>query len=139
MTARTVPAVNSAGAHRFARFVVSGALNSVLTYGLYLLLLRTLAYQWSYSLAYVAGIALAYGLQRFFVFQRPGRAMAPLLVAMVYGLQYLLGLAVVWLWSSVWGLPQTLAPLAAMALAVPVGYVLNARVFQGPKTEGAKG
>lgn len=132
-------APHKAGVHRFARFVVSGVLNSVLSYGLYLLLLRTFAYQWSYTLAYVAGIVLAYALQRFFVFQRTGRAMAPLLVAMVYGLQYLLGLAVVWLWSSLLGLPQALAPLAAMALAVPVGYVLNAQVFRGPGPDGSKG
>ena len=50
----------------FARFLVSGGFNTLVTYGLYLLLLNVLSYRISYTIAYVAGIVLAYSLNRFF-------------------------------------------------------------------------
>ena len=116
---------------RFARFLVSGAFNTLLTYGLYLLLLQVLPYGWSYTLAYAAGIVLAYVLQRYFVFQRAGGRAAPFLVLLIYGVQYLLGLAAVWLWASVLGLPVWLAPLFAIALSLPVTFLLSSKVFRG--------
>lgn len=53
----------------FARFLVSGGFNTVVTYGIYLLLLNVLSYKTSYTIAYVAGIVLAYSLNRYFVFK----------------------------------------------------------------------
>ena len=116
----------------FARFVVSGGVNTALTYGLYLLLLQFFSYRISYTAAYAAGIALAYLLYRYFVFKASGGRYGPLWVALVYLLQYGLGLALVWLWVEGFYAPAVYAPLFAVAVSVPLTFVLSRWVFNTP-------
>lgn len=115
---------------RFVRFLLSGAFNTAVTYGLYLLLLNVLAYQASYTIAYVTGIVLAFVLNRFFVFQSHRGLTSIILFPTVYLAQYLLNLIVVWLWVDRLHLSDKLAPLAAIALSVPVTYGLSRHVFK---------
>lgn len=112
------------------RFGLSGGLNTVLTWGLYGLLLRWLPYGWSYSLAFAAGIALAYALGRYLVFRRPGVRGGPLWVALIYLGQYLLGLALVQVWVAWWQAPALWAPLFATALSLPLNFLLQRQVFR---------
>ncbi|WP_455925526.1 GtrA family protein [Pseudomonas putida] len=114
----------------FVRFLLSGAFNTAVTYGLYLLLLNVLAYQASYTIAYVTGIVLAFVLNRFFVFQSHRGLTSIILFPTVYLAQYLLNLIVVWLWVDRLHLSDKLAPLAAIALSVPVTYGLSRHVFK---------
>ena len=113
----------------FARFLVSGAANTAFTYVIYLVLLSWLPYWLSYSVAYASGIVLAYLMYRFFVFKRSGGRMGPLLVAGVYVLQYLSGLALVHLWVQWIAGPVELAPAFSILILVPLTYLLNRRVF----------
>lgn len=112
------------------RFGLAGGLNTLLTWGLYGLLLRWLPYGWSYSLAFAAGIALAYALGRYLVFQRPGVRGGLLWVALIYLGQYLLGLALVQVWVAWWQAPALWAPLFATALSLPLNFLLQRQVFQ---------
>ncbi len=111
------------------RFLASGGLNTLVTYIAYLVLLRWLPYQQSYSIAFASGIALAYVLNRYYVFRRPGGSLGPVYVAMIYAGQYLLGLLIVSAWVDWLGAPQKLAPLVAIAISLPLTYLFNARVF----------
>lgn len=54
---------------RFFRFIVSGGLNTAITYGIYLALLQLMPYQFSYTIAYVSGITISYVLSRSYVFR----------------------------------------------------------------------
>ena len=112
------------------RFLASGAANTLASYALYLLLLRFIPYQWAYSLAYAAGVALAYVLYRYYVFKASGGKLGPMLVVMIYCLQYCLGLGLVSIWGQWLGLPVVFAPVFAIALSMPVTYVLNRSVFR---------
>jgi putative flippase GtrA len=114
----------------FARFVASGVFNTLATYLVYLALLRVLPYHWSYTLAYAAGIVLAYALYRFFVFQRSGGRTAPLWVVGIHGVQYLLGLALVSLWCVGLDLPPPWAPAFALAFQVPLTFLASRWVFR---------
>ncbi len=114
----------------FVRFLVSGACNTLASWALYLVLLRFLPYGWSYTLAYAAGIGLAYVLYRYVVFQRTGGPLGLLWVALTYAVQYLLGLAAVWVWAGLLAWPVELAPLFAVGLTLPLTFVLNRRIFQ---------
>lgn len=125
-----LPGVARALGTPFLRFLFAGVLNTLLSYVVYLALLRVLPYGWSYTLSYLAGIGLAYVLQRYVVFQRSGGRAALLWVTLIYVLQYLLGMASVWFWVSVLAWPAELALLLAVGLTVPVTYLLNRRVFR---------
>jgi putative flippase GtrA len=111
------------------RFLASGGFNTLVTYLLYLLLLKWLPYQQSYSIAFASGIGLAYVLNRYYVFKRPGGPLGPLYVTMIYAGQYLLGLLIVSAWVDWLHAPPKLAPLIAIAISLPLVYLCNARVF----------
>ena len=61
--------ITSAMKARFIRFVFTGGVNTAVTYFIYLLLLQVLNYQVSYTIAFVSGIAIAFLLNKLFVFK----------------------------------------------------------------------
>lgn len=114
---------------KFFRFLLTGGLNTGLTYVLYLILLSFLPYVWSYSISYVCGIVLAFTMSRFFVFKEDQGVKSVLLFPLIYVVQYAVGILVVWFWVKKLLLPEYLAPLAAIALSLPLTYVLTKLVF----------
>jgi putative flippase GtrA len=113
-----------------ARFLMSGGFNTALTYGMYLGLLTFLPYQLSYTVSYLTGIVLAYVLNRFFVFKSHNGVRSALMMPVIYLMQYLLSLVVLWLWVEKLQLDSRLAPLAAIALTLPVTFVLSRLAFK---------
>jgi putative flippase GtrA len=121
---------------RPVRFLLSGAVNTGLTYLLYLGLLLVVPPAVAYTLAFVAGIALAYALSRAFVFQATGTRTTAALFPLVYVLQYLVSVVTVSIWVDVLHLDARLAPAVAIALTLPITYVLSRRLFLGRRTVG---
>ena len=119
----------------FVRFLVAGALNSALTYAVYLILLQAFSYWWAYSVSYVAGIFLSFVLNSLYVFRTPLRWQSLLPYPSVYLVQYLLGLAVVYVGVELLGWDERLMPVAALAVTVPVSFVLTRWVLRG-KSKG---
>jgi len=117
------------------RFLASGAANTVLSYLLYLLLLQWLDYLPAYTIAYAAGILLAYTLSLRFVFraQHSWRKLA--LFPLIYLVQYSLGATVLHLAVSRMDIPREWALLASIAVTVPVTFVLSRGLFRA--TNGA--
>lgn len=113
----------------FWRFLLSGGFNTVVTYMLYLLLELVLDYRASYTTAFIAGIALAYWLNRIYVFRVKGSRTAATLFPLVYLAQYSTGLMMVSLWVEILGFNARLAPLAAIAVTIPLTYILSRWVF----------
>lgn len=113
----------------FRRFLVSGAFNTGVTYGLYLVLLSFFSYRVSYSVSYLAGIVLAYELNRAFVFRARRSAMSMAVTPLIYLLQYALGLGIVTLAVGHLGLDARLGPIASIVFTVPVTFVLTRWVF----------
>ena len=114
------------------RYLAAGGVNTLLTYLLYWGLLWLMDYRLAYTLAFVAGILLSYGLLRHLVFARPGRRYALPWVAALYLLQFALGLLIVQLWVGWLRGPAWLAPLAAAVVCVPLFFLLQRRVFPSP-------
>lgn len=113
----------------FLRFLVSGTANTVATYAVYLLLLRVVDYRVAYTMAYVAGILLAYALNRVFVFQTHRGLSSMLLFPLVYVVQYLVSLATIWLWVDWLNLAKIFAPLLAIVITIPSTYFLSRLIF----------
>lgn len=114
---------------RFLRFLVSGGVNTAVTYVVYLLLLRVIDYRIAYTAAYVAGILLAYALNRVFVFRTHRGLSSMLLFPLVYVMQYLVSLAAVWIWVDWLELAKALAPLMAIVITVPLTYFFSKLIF----------
>lgn len=114
---------------QLVRYVLAGGVNTVVTYVVYLALLQVLDYRWAYVLAFALGIGISFVLLRHLVFARPGRPFSLAYVAGTHGLQLALGLIVVEAWVAWFKLPAWLAPLAAVAVCLPVMFVLQRWIF----------
>jgi putative flippase GtrA len=112
-------------AQEFARFVVAGSINTGVGYGVYLLLLPLIGYQPAYAAAYLAGIVVAYLLNSMFVFRSRITVRTALRYPLVYLVQYLFGAVLLFGLVAGFGFGQRWAALIALALSVPVSYVLN--------------
>ena len=111
------------------RYGAAGGVNTVATYALYLGLLRLVDYRLAYALAFVAGIGLSFLLLRHLVFARPGKRHSLAWLAASQLLQLGLGLAVVQAWVGWLHAPAWLAPLAAIAVCVPLMFFLQRWIF----------
>lgn len=111
------------------RYGAAGGVNTVATYALYLGLLRLVDYRLAYALAFVAGIGLSFLLLRHLVFARPGKRHSLAWLAASQLLQLGLGLAVVQAWVGWLRWPDTLAPLAAIAVCVPLMFLIQRWIF----------
>ena len=117
---------------RVARFVAVGVTNTAFSCGVYLVLLQLIDYRLAYTLAYVVGLAGGYWANARFVFGASPGARSALAYLVSYAATYIVSLAVLWLAVERAGLPQPLAMLAALAVAVPLSYVLLRLSFSQP-------
>jgi putative flippase GtrA len=128
MTAQTnfwIAAARRAHTLQFARFLVAGLVNTGVGYGVYLILLHWTTYEVAYAAAYVVGIVVAYVLNSFFVFRSPISLRTALRYPFVYLVQYLFGAILLYGMVSWLGFDRRWAALIALALSVPVSFLLN--------------
>lgn len=114
----------------FPRFLIAGALNTGLTYLLYLGLLYLMPYVWAYSLTYIIGITLGYALNTWWVFKKTPSCRTAMAYPLSYGLNYVFGIAMLWFLIEVINLPKEIAPIIVVSLSVPIMYLLTKAIFQ---------
>jgi putative flippase GtrA len=110
---------------RWFRFAAGGVANTVVTYAVYLALIRIMPYLAAYLAAYVVGIVIAYVVNSVLVFRVPlslGRFFA---YPLVYVVQYVIAAGVLAVCVEYVGLSVSIAPLAVIAAMIPVSYLLN--------------
>ncbi len=113
----------------FLRFVVVGALNTLLTYALYFVLFEAMNvhFQVAYAIAYVSGVLLQFVLHSRYVFRVPLRwgnlAGYPPIHLVLYGF----GALLLWLLVAGFEFEARSAPLWVIALSVPLSFFLTRR------------
>lgn len=107
------------------RFLISGGINTAVTYLLYLALLPGLGYWPAYSVAFVTGIVTSYFLNTRFVFRVRTSARRAAAFPLVYLAQYLFGLAVLHVSVRWLAVPAEYAALISIALSVPFTFALS--------------
>lgn len=117
----------------FARFLISGVLNTGITYLLYLGFLQIATYRIAYTAAFVLGIFISYGLNALFVF-RAGITLRSLIrFPLVYLAQYVLGLVLMTTLIEFVGIAAWLAPMFVVLVTVPLTFVLSRTIFSSKK------
>jgi putative flippase GtrA len=122
--------------HRFSRFVIVGAVNTAVTYLIYLGFVLFLPYLVAYTVTTIFGVFLSYILNARFVFRRPLRLVAALQYPAVYIVQYFLGVVLLYLLVEQAHLSKFVAPIAIVAATVPATYVLSRFVIDPAKSAG---
>ena len=113
----------------FLRFLISGGVNTTVTYATYLGLLQVTGYKTAFTLAYLVVISVAFGMNRHFVFKTHRGWRSVVMFPFVYVAQYVTSLAVVWLWVEQFLLPKEIAPLVAIAATIPLTFALSQLAF----------
>jgi putative flippase GtrA len=113
----------------FSRYLIAGLLNTSLTYLLYLGLLHLMPYVLAYSATYIAGIALGYGLNSKWVFKTTPSLRSAAAYPLTYGINYCLGVAVLWCLVEWFDVSRKIAPLIVVVVSVPVMYIVTRTIF----------
>ncbi|BDM66902.1 hypothetical protein HEK616_03890 [Streptomyces nigrescens] len=118
------------------RFAAVGGINTATFYACYLPLHRLLPYFAAYSLAFALSMTGSFLLNTYFTYRtRPSWKkflLFPLTQVTNYGMQSA-GLVALVGWC---GMNSALAPLAAAAFALPVGYLVSRRILRPPARPG---
>lgn len=114
----------------YASFLLCGAANTGLTYGLYALFLFLVSYKLAYSLAYVCGIIFSYYLNSKFVFKQPVTLAKFLKYPVVYIVQYGLGIVILYICIDILDISKWLAPIVVIVISLPVTFGLSKMIIK---------
>ena len=117
--------------NRFIRFLFTGGINTIITYGVYLVLLEAVNYQISYAVSYVTGIIFTFFLNKLFVFRSDKGWRTVAFYPLIYLIQYLFGVLTLYLISTYTVLDIRFAPFVVIVLSIPLTYLLSKLVFVG--------
>ena len=139
LAARAQDTRNTRTKREFARFVAFGTVNTFSSYLIYLLLLLLVSYPIAYTLSFACGIFLSYCLNAYFVFGEKLRLSRALQYPLVYLVQYLVGLALLYLLVEVAQISKLAAPFVVVVLTVPITYKLSRYIIKRtPQGTGAQ-
>jgi putative flippase GtrA len=117
------------GRRTFVRFVVANALNTVLYWGLYLVLLPVLPYLVANGVALALAVLAAYLVTTYYAFGVAASRRSLLRFLAANGTTVVFRTAVVWALVSVASMNPALAPPVAVAVSTPLAYVLTRRAM----------
>lgn len=117
--------------HAFFRFLVWGAINTLVGYVVYVILLQFLPYLVSYTIAYVFGIFLSYFLNSKMVFKQELNLRKALKYPVVYVVQYLIGVISMYVFVQVFHVNKLYAPALVVLLTVPATFFLSRKIVSG--------
>ncbi|WP_340026059.1 GtrA family protein [Paenibacillus sp. FSL K6-1096] len=114
----------------FLKFVISGGVNTLATYLVYLLLLLFLNYSLSYTVSYISGIFLSYYLNTVFVFKEKMSIKKILKFPVVYLIQYFINLLMLYILVEHLHLSTKIVPLIVVIVTIPVTFVLSKLIIK---------
>jgi putative flippase GtrA len=112
------------------RFVAAGILNSGVTYIIYLLALQVVSYTVAYTISFTSGVVIALVLNGKWVFRTKLSARSAVQFPVVYGIQYVLGLALLMFFVRKLQVPAPVAPFAVLAFTTPITFIAMRYIFR---------
>jgi putative flippase GtrA len=107
-----------------------GGINTAVSFALFALFEQFTRHQFAYTLAYALGIAISFLMNSRLVFGTPLSAGNALRFPLVYGVQYLYGLAAMTILVDVLKLHSYVAIALVIATSVPISFVLSRRLLR---------
>jgi putative flippase GtrA len=116
---------------RWLRFLIGGAINTGISYVIYLVLMQFLQYQYAYVIAYFGGILFSYWFNSRIVFDVPISLIRFLTFPLVYVIQYASSAIFLYLFVEFLRINKIYAPLATSAIMIPVTYAATKVILYG--------
>ena len=108
----------------FIKFLIVGTLNTGAGYIFYLAFIQVMTYTYAYYLSYALSVVVSYVLNARIVFNEPLSLKKLLAFPLVYIVQYLIGLCLVYIAVEKLSIPVALAPLLVVIMTLPVTFLL---------------
>lgn len=115
------------------KFVVSGGINTLATYIIYLLLLMIFNYSVAYTLSYLSGILISFYLNSIFVFKEKVTLKKFLRFPIVYAVQYLVNMFMIYVLVEELHVTAQIVPLIVIVITIPITYILSKVIIKGRK------
>ncbi|MWJ33253.1 GtrA family protein [Saccharibacillus sp. WB 17] len=109
----------------FLRFLISGGLNTLATYIIYLILLNFLDYRVAYTISYVCGIFISYGLNVKFVFKTNVTFKSFIQFPIVYLVQYAINLLLLYVLVDYLYISEIIVPIISVIVTIPLSFLLS--------------
>jgi putative flippase GtrA len=109
----------------FIKFLIVGCINTGAGYVFYLAFIQVLAYTYAYSLSFALSIVISYILNARYVFNEPLSLKKLLSFPLVYIVQYVCGLCLIYIAVEQLSIPVPLAPLLAVVITLPITFLLT--------------
>ena len=113
-----------------SRFVIGGALNTTVTYVIYLFLHAFIGYQWAFLAAYLLGIALSYLFNALIVFRAKPNLTSAMTFPLIYVVQYSASGGLLALLVERMRIDERIAPLLVAVAVMPLTYLLMRYMFK---------
>ena len=112
------------GILQFVKYVIVGLINTAIYYGIYYLMLQLgFSYALSLTVGTIAGVINSYFWNKYFTFRTKKRTVAETVkFLIVYGVQYLSNLLIIYLCVEYLGITEELAGLAAIGIGTFIGF-----------------
>jgi len=110
--------------NQFIKYVFVGLINTAIYYGIYYLMLKLgFSYALSLTVGTIAGVVNSYFWNKYFTFRTKKITVSETLkFLLVYGVQYLSNLFIIYLCVEYLGISKELAGLAAIGIGTFIGY-----------------
>jgi len=115
---------------QFTRFLLTGLLNTLATYLVYVVGVLFLDYRIAFTVSYVIGIIFSYFLNSALVFDTIFNIKTATLYIIIYITQYLIGMLLLYCLVTTFNISQLLAPWVVLCVIVPFTYMLMRVVFK---------
>lgn len=128
--------------HEFLRFLVTGSLNTLVSWIVYLLCNLLLPYMAAYSVSYLFGMFFTYYMNTRWVFKVPMKWRTFMQFPVIFVIRYLLDLTVLYLLVTHMPVPaglgpmlgrllhpETYGPLLTILITMPLGFLMSRYVL----------
>jgi putative flippase GtrA len=115
---------------RWLRFVTGGGINTLFTYGIYLVINMMLGYQVAYLISYFIGIIFAYWFNSVVVFRERLSWKVFFSYPLIYVVQYAVSALLLGSLVEIANVSEKFAPLMVAAGMVPITYIMNNLIFR---------
>ncbi|MDQ0917606.1 GtrA family protein [Paenibacillus sp. V4I5] len=116
----------------FLKFLIIGALNFLLTYIIYLLMLMHFDYLISYGFAYLLGIIFSYFMNTYYVFSEKVSIKKAMSFPFIYIVQFLISEGVLYfLVEHINNKIISFAPIIVIIFTIPITFLLSKYIIKG--------
>jgi putative flippase GtrA len=111
------------------RFLIAGMINTLVGYFIYVFLLLIVKYTYAYLISFVLSVCFSYWINSRFVFRVRMSIKSMFRYPIVYSVQIMFSMVMMYLLVEKLFFPKIIAPLIVVAITVPISFILSRKIM----------